>query len=120
MNETPEPIVPVTEEPFRDAADLERHLAGLESLLERGTALVRDERYDEFLELGSAIEAGLGAVARAEAPFTHSAFESIARIQKLHRELGLLLASRHDETSRKLAQMKTGKSVHKAYKKALS
>ncbi|MBN1941982.1 MAG: hypothetical protein JW849_01695 [Phycisphaerae bacterium] len=119
MNADNEPSVSTAREPIRDAADFEKHLADIEALLQRGIELVRQEKYDEFMELGPAMGEMLNDVTRAEAPITHVAFEAIGRMKKLHHELGLILASQHEEMAKKLAQMKTGKSVHKAYKNAL-
>lgn len=118
MTETMEHTAPVRE-PIREAADFEKHLAELETLLQQGIQLVRDEKYDEFMELGPAMGAMLQDVTQAQAPITNLSFETIARMKKLHQELGLILAGRQEEMARKLAQMKTGKSVHRAYKNAL-
>lgn len=118
MNTTQEQTVPASES-IRDAAEFETHLVELEALLQRGIQLARDEKYDEFMEIGSGMGDMLQAVTRTDAHITHVAFETIRRIKKLHHELGLLLASRHEEMAQKLAQVKTGKSVHRAYKNAL-
>lgn len=104
---------------IRDSAAFESHLSELETLLQRGIELVRAEKYDEFADIGAGMGDMLHAVTHTDAHITHIAFETIGRIKKLHYELGLILASRHDETAKKLAQIKTGKSVHKAYKNAL-
>ncbi|MBN1554467.1 MAG: hypothetical protein JXA11_06960 [Phycisphaerae bacterium] len=119
MNNSQETSATTVREPIRDAETFEKHLTELEALLREGLALVRDEKYDEFMELGLDMGARLQDVTGAEAPVTHVSFEAIGRIKKLHQELGLLLTSRQEETAKKMAQMKTGKSVHKAYKNAL-
>lgn len=106
-------------ENIQDAAAFERHVSRLETLLQRGMQLIREEKYDDFLTLGPDMSTMLHAVTHTDAHITHTAFESIARIKKRHHELGLLLTGRHEESSRKLAQIKTGKSVHRAYKNAL-
>jgi hypothetical protein len=118
MNTSQEQTVPV-HEPIRDAADFEQHLAELASLLQRGIELIRNEKYDEFMELGPDMGAMLQDVTRAEAPITHISFDAIGRMKKLHYELGLILAGQREEMVKRMAQMKTGKSVHRAYKNAL-
>jgi len=115
MSTTQEQTPPV----IRDAAAFESHLSELETLLKRGIELVRNEKYDEFADIGVGMGDMLYAVTHTDAHITHIAFETIGRIKKLHYELGLILAGQHDETAKKLAQVKTGKSVHRAYKNAL-
>lgn len=101
-----------------EAKDFESHLNELESLMEREIQLAREEEYDEFMALTATMGPMLKKVTRTRAPITNVAFETIARIQKRHRELGLLLTSRSDEMAKRMAQMKTGKSMHRAYKNA--
>jgi hypothetical protein len=118
MNTTRETSADVRE-PIQDAAKLEEHLAELESILRRGIELVRNEKYDEFMELGASLDEKLQAVTHTEAPITHISFETIGRVKKLHYELGLILAGQREDMTKRMAQIKTGKSVHKAYKNAL-